>query len=163
MRTMGFLETWIGWIMQCVTTVSYSILVNGAPVGNIQPSKGIRQGNSLSPYLFILCAEVLSAQFYHVESMRLIGGTPTSPRGIRISHLFFADESLLFCKATVQEWGKMSSLMEMYEKASEQRLNKTKLRYFSVEIPPRQFVRKCYVWWGSQLLNAMTRTWGCQH
>jgi hypothetical protein len=41
MRKMGFSETQIGWVMQCVTTVSYSILVNGVPEGNIQPSRGI--------------------------------------------------------------------------------------------------------------------------
>jgi hypothetical protein len=96
----GVLKIWIGWIMQCVTTMSYSILINGVPMGNIQPSRGIKQGDPLSPYLFILCAEVLSAQFYHADSMHLIEGVPTSPRGMRINHLFFADDSLLFCKAT---------------------------------------------------------------
>jgi hypothetical protein len=103
MRKMGFSETQIGWVMQCVTTVSYSILVNGVPVGNIQPSRGIWQSDPLSPYLFIFCAEVLSAQFHHAESTHLIGGVLTSLRGMRINHLFFADDSLLFCKATTQE------------------------------------------------------------
>jgi ribonuclease HI len=62
--------------------------------------------------------------------MRLVGGTPTSPRGMRICHLFFADDSLLFCKATAQEWGKMSALLETYEKAFGQRLNKDKTAVF---------------------------------
>ena len=103
MRKMSFLETWIGWIMQCVTTVAYSVLVNGVPVGNIKPSRGIRQGDSLSPYLFILCVEGLNALFHHAECTHLIGGVSTSPRGMRINHLFFADDSLLFCKVMAQE------------------------------------------------------------
>ena len=120
MRKMGFSDTWIGWIMQCVTTVTYSILVNGVPMGNIRPSKGIRQGDPLLPYLFILCAEGLSALSHHAKRTHLIGGVPTSSRGMKISYLFFVDDSLLFCKATAQEWGQMLALLEKYEKVSGQ-------------------------------------------
>lgn len=58
---MGFDEKWIALIMECVETMSYSILVNGQPGKKIFPSRGIRQGGQFSPYLFILCAKGLSA------------------------------------------------------------------------------------------------------
>ena len=57
MEKMGFGEKWVKSIMECISTVSYSILVNGEPKGDIKPSRGIRQGDPLSPYLFLLCSE----------------------------------------------------------------------------------------------------------
>lgn len=61
MAKMGFHENWIKLAMSCVTTATYSMIVNGNPVGKFSPSRGIRQGDPISPYLFLLCAENLSA------------------------------------------------------------------------------------------------------
>jgi hypothetical protein len=89
--------------MQCVTSVKFSLLVNGCLVGNIKPSGGIRQGDPISPYLFLICAEGLSTLIRRTERKGIIFGVPTSPKGPEISHLFFADDSILFCKSNSVE------------------------------------------------------------
>jgi hypothetical protein len=130
MRRMGFAERWIHLMMMCVTSVSYSVLINGAPVGLISPSRGLRQGDPISPYLFLLCAESLSSLLTQAEMEGSIVGVPTSRRGPRINHLFFADDSLLFCRASQDQWNRLSALLNAYEKASGQQLNKEKTGIF---------------------------------
>ena len=61
MRRLGFHEKWIELMMMCVSTVSYSVLINGEPKGKFIPSRGLRQGDPILPYLFLLCVEGLSA------------------------------------------------------------------------------------------------------
>jgi hypothetical protein len=89
MQKLGFSDLWISWIMTCVRSASYSMLVNRNPMEKIIPLRGIRQGDPISPYLFLLCAEVFSSPLHHAEQNGVITRVPTSKRGPRISHLFF--------------------------------------------------------------------------
>lgn len=104
--------------MRCVRSVSYSILLNGQPSGNIVPSCGIRHGDPLSPYFFIVCAEALSTLLQQAERVGELSGVPISRGAIRISHLLFADNSLVFCRANLREWGRIHELLSLYESAS---------------------------------------------
>ena len=71
---MGFQDTWVAMIMQCIMTVSYSILVNGQPTGFIYPSRCLRQGDPLSPFLFLFCAEGLNALLCQATNNKEIRG-----------------------------------------------------------------------------------------
>ncbi|CAL9021650.1 unnamed protein product [Prunus brigantina] len=103
MNNMGFAPRWVQLIMTCVTTVTYSFLVNSSPVGYISPQRGLRQGDPLSPYLFLLCAEVFSGLIAQAEQQGFLHGIAISRGAPSISHLLFADDSFLFTRATPEE------------------------------------------------------------
>ena len=107
---MGFQDTWVAMIMQCITTVSYSILVNGRPTGLIYPSQGLRQGDPLSPFLFLFCAEGLNALLCQAANNGEIRGYSICRADSKITHLFFVDDCLLFCRATSIECAKIQSI-----------------------------------------------------
>ena len=89
MRRMAFCERWIGLIMVCVRTITYSILVNGETKGLICPSRGLRQGDPLSPFLFLLCTEGLHGFILKVSSNGDITMFGLCKRGLKLTHLFF--------------------------------------------------------------------------
>jgi ribonuclease HI len=130
MKRLGFAPQWIRLIMMCVSTVRYSVVVNGEPCGSIAPSRGLRQGDPISPYLFLLCAEVLSSMLTQANREGSLMGVPTSKLGPRVSHLFFADDSLLFCRSNLPQWNSLTTLLRKYEEASGQRLNNNKTAIF---------------------------------
>lgn len=103
MRKMGFNQQWCNLIMQCLKTIQYSILINGQPVGNFRPSHGICQGDPLSPYTFIIWAETLSSLLTQTESTGWLAGVTTSPKGPKLNHLFFANDSLFVRQPRVSE------------------------------------------------------------
>jgi hypothetical protein len=130
MLKLGFAPIWVQKIMTCVRMVSFSVLVNGQAYGNIKPSRGLRQGDPLFPYLFILCVEGLSNLLCRAEVQQKILGLPISSGGVRLNHLFFADDSLLFCRANIDEWNSLQEILELYEKSFGQKLNREKTSIF---------------------------------
>ena len=114
MAKFGFNVQWIKLIMLCVTIVSYSILVNGEPKGMIHPSRGIRQGDPLSPFLFLLCTEGLHGLISSAAANGDIRGYSIYRNSSCLTHLFFANDSLLFCKATIQKCQKILDILDTY-------------------------------------------------
>ena len=118
MAKLGFGEKWRNLIVKCVTSVSYSVKINGKPKGKIIPSRGIRQRDPLSPYLFLLCVEGLSALIKKSVDMGEMEGITVCRGAPRLSHLFFADDSITFCKATLNECNAIQRILGVYEQAS---------------------------------------------
>ncbi|KAL6342504.1 hypothetical protein AAG906_012100 [Vitis piasezkii] len=104
LKQMGFGERWIMWIEWCISTVRYSVLINGSPSGFFQSSRGLRQGDPLSPYLFVIAMEV-------------------GEEGILISHLLFADDTLVFCEESQDQLTYLSWLLMWFEACSGLKVN----------------------------------------
>ena len=130
MRKLGFCERWISLVMMCVTTVSYEVLINREPRGKITPSRGLCQSDLISPYLFILCTEGLFALIKKKEAVGLIRGVGVSKFAPPVSHLFFADDSIIFCRATMEECKQVAEVLDTYEKESGQKINRDKTSFF---------------------------------
>ena len=127
---MGYEELWVASIMECITTVTYSILVNGKPKGLITPSRGLWQGDPLTPYLFLYCAEGLNALLSNAATRGEIRGFSLCRNRPKLTHLFFPDDCLLFCRSTLEECNKIQELLAYYETASGQMINKEKTTLF---------------------------------
>lgn len=131
MRNFGFIERWISRVMRCVTTVTYFTLVNGQPSLVITPTRGLRQGDFISSYLYLLCVEGLSKLLHEAKNAKLIRVVRVARGCHSISHLFFASDSLVFCRVNITEWVALQSLLDLYEKALSQGINKQKMIFFS--------------------------------
>ena len=101
-------------MMICVKIVSYLVLVNGEPKGLIHPTRGIHQGDPLSPFLFLLCIEGLNSLILKAESEGSIHGFALSRRSPKPTHLLFEDDSLLFCKSSINKCQKVLDILASY-------------------------------------------------
>ena len=123
---MGFGSKWLGWMWSCLSSAKFSVLVNGVLDGFFPSSKGLRQGDPLSLYLFVLGMKVLDALSRRV----VIGGfrSGCSIRGgrrpnLKISHLFFADDTVVLCEANKDHLTHSSWILFWFEVASDLRIN----------------------------------------
>jgi hypothetical protein len=102
MKICGFRERWCSWIAHCISSVRFFVLVNGTPLGFFSSSQGLRQGDPLSPLLFVIVMEALSKMFAVSIRRGFLSGfsVGSGSNGVfNISHLLFADDTLVFCGA----------------------------------------------------------------
>lgn len=91
---MGFHGIWVQWVIQCITKVSLSVKFNGEPLSYFHPTRGLRQGDPLSPYMFIILANVLSTLIKQAVGMRNLKGVKFNRWCPTLSHLFFTDDAI---------------------------------------------------------------------
>jgi hypothetical protein len=130
MLTMGFHRKWVPLMMECVRFVSYFVLINGEPKGYFHSSRGLRQRDPISPYLFLLCAKGLHALLTRATVSRQLQGLSISRGGPKLTHLFFADDCVLFCRATIMECNTILDILRRYERALVQQINQDKTTLF---------------------------------
>ena len=106
LNRMGFEVKWCKWICTCISTVQFSVLINESPADFFGSSRGLRQGDPLSPMLFLIMMEVFSRMLRRVEGANLICGFKAEGRrggGECVSHLLFVDDTILYCDADVEQ------------------------------------------------------------
>ena len=129
MEKMGFGSKWLRWMWWCISTTKFSVMVNGTPAGFFSSSKELRQGDPLSPYLFVMGMEVLSVLIRRTMEGGFISGCKIQRgrgRAAHVVHLLFADDTIVFCEAKKEYLTNLSWILFWFEAASGLRINLAK-------------------------------------
>ncbi|XP_074283131.1 uncharacterized protein LOC141607676 [Silene latifolia] len=126
LKLFGFPKAFRKLIKSCVKTVSIQVLINGAPSTCIFPQCGLRQGDPISPYLFILCMEIHSLMIVKAEELRFIEGIKLSRNSPTISHLLYADDALLCFRLTQSACESLRDILTSFTAFSGQMINHQK-------------------------------------
>ncbi|XP_062100050.1 uncharacterized protein LOC133805919 [Humulus lupulus] len=134
---LGFHKNFVGWIMKCVTTSSFTLLLNGGKVGSITPTRGLRQGDPLSPTLFIIATDVIFCLLMRDERNKNLKGFKVIRHVTSISHLLFVDDIVLCGKATLKETKALMGCLDKFYTWSGEKISKLKLSVFFSNCVPQ--------------------------
>ncbi|CAN0861736.1 LINE-1 reverse transcriptase homolog [Linum grandiflorum] len=135
MRAMAFPETFVNWIESCLQSVMFSIGLNGGMVGYFSGKKGLRQGNPLSPALFVLVMEVLHCLFAQAAGAGLTAYYPRCKK-LNITHICFADDLLVFSNGTLSGVQGVCEVLASFYCLSGLQLNPEKTEVFYSQTVP---------------------------
>ncbi|KAE8682317.1 Polynucleotide adenylyltransferase family protein isoform 4 [Hibiscus syriacus] len=133
---MGFGEKWRSWMFQCMSTASVSVLLNGTPTEKIHTKRGLRQGCSLSPLLFNLGGELLHLMLTKAVDLGLFSGFELGAhdRLFKLSHLQFADNLIIFSKASIRDLKNVRRVLLIYELLVGLKINLVKSKIYGINI-----------------------------
>ena len=134
---MGFGERWIAWIRHCISSASFAVLVNGSPSQFFSASRGLRQGDPISPLLFLLVMEVFTRMINSAATVGLISGFSVgrvSDSATNVSHLLFVDDTIIFCDNNCEQIVNLRGILIWFEAMAGLRVNLSK----SSILPARQ-------------------------
>ncbi|KAG7594499.1 Reverse transcriptase zinc-binding domain [Arabidopsis thaliana x Arabidopsis arenosa] len=137
MRALNFPEKFIGWINQCISTPQFSVSVNGHASGYFKSSKGLRQGDPISPYLFVLAMEVFSKLMHSSFAAGFIKHHPKT-KELDITHLMFADDVMVFFDGSSMSLQGISDTMDLFASWSGLVMNCEKTQVFTAGLDPAE-------------------------
>jgi len=130
LTAFGFSNEWISWTMNLISSKLFSIIVNGVPSEPFSPSRGIRQGDPLSPFLFFIMVEGLGRYIKASIKNGLLQGLPLHGLQPIASHFQFVDDVMLLNTPTMQEDNKLRSSLNDFSDTSKTTFNLTKSQLF---------------------------------
>ncbi|GKV34395.1 hypothetical protein SLEP1_g42770 [Rubroshorea leprosula] len=131
---MGFNEIWRKWILECLSSSSVFVLINGSPTKQFSISKGIRQGDPLSPFLFLIVAEGLNGLVASAVEKGIYKGVRVGSEGVMVSHLQFADDTVFFEEASQHNIRAVKAIMRTFELALGLKINFGKSQLMGVGV-----------------------------
>ncbi|GKV10561.1 hypothetical protein SLEP1_g21905 [Rubroshorea leprosula] len=134
LERMGFDSKWRGWIQECLSTSRVSILVNGSPTDQFSVNQGLRQGDPLSSFLFLIIAKGLNGIIASTISQKLFAGVSVGSNQLNISHLQFADDTILFGYATEENIWAVKCITRIFELVSGLKINYVKSQLMGVHV-----------------------------
>lgn len=133
LEVFGFSRQWINLIFKCISTTKIYVLINGYPEGFFETSRGIRQGDPLSLFLYIIMVEAFGRAIKKSYSNNEIKGVTVTKNVPNITHHQYADDNAIFLgESSLKEAAKVKSIIEMYMKASGQKVNEAKSEFFFI-------------------------------
>ena len=156
LKALGFNDKFSNLIFQCNSIVQYSFLLNGGICQSFNPSRGLRQGDLLSPYLFILGSEILMRLINREVNKKNISAIKVASSAPPISRLCYADDVIIFCKAKHSKLVSLKKCLEKYCSWSGQLISIEKSGVFPSKGVTIKFLRQVKCCWGLNSLPQST-------
>lgn len=134
LEQMGFPPRWITWINSCIKSAAASILLNGTPLKPIKLHRGLRQGDPLSPLLFVLAAEVMNLMLKKAVDLHLWAGLPVCKNGPILTHLQFADDTVIFARPDPTTLYNIKSVLILFQLTSGLKINFHKSEILGINV-----------------------------
>ncbi|KAJ9553128.1 hypothetical protein OSB04_017173 [Centaurea solstitialis] len=134
LKRMGFRNKWIGWINACLRSSHVSVLVNGSPSKEFIMGRGLRQGDPMAPFLFLIEAENLNLLLEEAKEKGLYEGLKIGTEGTEISHLQYADDAIFFGKWCLRNLKNLLKILDCFREISGLRINLRKSRIFGLGV-----------------------------
>lgn len=131
---MGFPPLWRSWINACVTSAAASVIINGTPTTPFKLHRGLRQGDPLSPFLFVLVVEALNLLIQKATSLNLWSGIKSCKKGPTLTHLQYADDTIIFCKPSPDSLPNIQKTLILFQLASGLKVNFRKSAAFGINV-----------------------------
>jgi len=131
---MGFHSKWILWIKGCLVSASVSVLVNGSPTEEFKPSRGLRQGDPLAPFLFLVVVEGLAGLVRQAVKANLYTGLLIGRKEVELCMLQFADDTLFFCQDALNNVITLKAILRGFEIASGLKINFYKSKLAGINV-----------------------------
>ncbi|GKC99825.1 putative RNA-directed DNA polymerase, eukaryota, reverse transcriptase zinc-binding domain protein [Tanacetum coccineum] len=134
MEQMGFSDKWCKWIYSCLNSAFASVLINGSPTKEFKLERGLRQGDPLSPFLFILAAEALNVAILEATNHNIFHGIKVGKDKLHISHLQFADDALILGEWSLTNATNLSRILTCFHLASGLKVNFNKSKLYGIGV-----------------------------